>query len=53
MKIELSKRDEDTDTESGNDSSEDGGGDGFRDFEEIHFWKAKRVGERGLYRRRD
>ncbi len=30
MKIELGKRDdEDTDTESGNDSSEDGGGDGF------------------------
>jgi len=44
MKIELGKRDEDTDTESGNDSSEDGGGDGFRDFEDNTFLESEECG---------
>ena len=45
MKIELGKRDdEDTDTESGNDSSEEGGGDGFRYFEDNTFLESDESG---------
>jgi len=44
MKIELGKRDdEDTDTESGNDSSE-GGGDGFRHLEDNTFLESDESG---------
>jgi len=45
MKIELGKRDdEDTDTESRNDSSEKGGGDGFRYFEDNTFLESDESG---------
>ena len=45
MKIEFGKRgDEDTDTESGNDSSEEGGGDGFRYFEDNTFLESDEGG---------
>ena len=44
MEIELGKQDEDTDTESGNDSSEEGGGDGFRYFENNTFLESDESG---------
>ncbi len=45
INIEFSKRDdEDTDTESGNDSSEDGGADGFRHFEDNTFLESEGSG---------
>lgn len=44
VKIEPGKRDEDTDTESGNDSSEEGGGDGFPYFEDNTFLESDESG---------
>jgi hypothetical protein len=44
MKIGLGKQDEHTDTESGNDSSEEGGGDGFRNFEDDTFLESDESG---------